>query len=590
MPRNAVSRRDPARRARALKRWVASVLVLPALFVFGIVNASSAAAQWRTNVLASMTLKSGTLARPVGVTVPGSAWFSVSVSWTPGVGTVTPSGYYVTRTSGTTTSAACGSSPTSLLTGKTCTDSWVPSGTYTYVVTAVYRTWTSASLPSGKVSVRGLFGLDFVQQPATVDTTGAMDKTVSVQLLDDKGSSATVSGVPVTITIDESTVTTTQGLDGTASPSRAVGALVMDETVADSSTGTSEVLATAKTDARGIATFEDLSVDAEPGEYVLTAEGPGLEAATSDEFTVAAATQPSPEAGSTDPGTYSVLAGSDVTSTGSTSASGDVGAKGSVKGLDAGSVSGAISAGDAATGALDAFVKDLATESGRAPDAELAATLEDATLKPGVHRTGGTLALSGTLTLDAAGDPDATFVVQATDLHAAAGTTVRLANGTRAAKVTWVVSDTVRLGAGSSFAGRIMAGGSVVLDDGSTVFGQALALGSVTLAGASMRDLGDAPVVVDPGTPTAEPQVDPSPSAEPTASVEPTASTSPSPAPTETVTPEPEQKVDEEGSKKSAPSPSAPPEPPVPAAAPEPARTPDPEPPKPVETAEPTDG
>ena len=47
MPRNAISRRDPARRARALKRWVASILVLPALFVFGIVNASSAAAQWR---------------------------------------------------------------------------------------------------------------------------------------------------------------------------------------------------------------------------------------------------------------------------------------------------------------------------------------------------------------------------------------------------------------------------------------------------------------------------------------------------------------------------------------------------------------
>ena len=61
-----------------------------------------------------------------------------------------------------------------------------------------------------------------------------MDKTVSVQLLDDKGSSAQVSGVPVTITVEGSTtVTTTQGLDGTASPSRAVGALVMDGTVAD---------------------------------------------------------------------------------------------------------------------------------------------------------------------------------------------------------------------------------------------------------------------------------------------------------------------------------------------------------------------
>jgi large repetitive protein len=56
-------------------------------------------------------------------------------------------GYRVKRSDGTT---VCGS-PT-LVTGLSCTDSSVPSGTYTYTVTAVYHSWT-ASATSGSITI-----------------------------------------------------------------------------------------------------------------------------------------------------------------------------------------------------------------------------------------------------------------------------------------------------------------------------------------------------------------------------------------------------------------------------------------------------
>jgi len=62
-------------------------------------------------------------------------------------------GCYVTRHSGTTTAAACASSPVTLLTAATCTDAAVPDGTYTYVVTAAYASWTTASIASAAAIV-----------------------------------------------------------------------------------------------------------------------------------------------------------------------------------------------------------------------------------------------------------------------------------------------------------------------------------------------------------------------------------------------------------------------------------------------------
>jgi hypothetical protein len=90
-----------------------------------------------------------------GSSTPGSG--SVSLSWTAGS---TPDGgpydgYYVQRFAGATPSYACASSPSSLLpaTPTSCVDSGVSEGTYTYVVTAVFHTWTATSNPSFAVTV-----------------------------------------------------------------------------------------------------------------------------------------------------------------------------------------------------------------------------------------------------------------------------------------------------------------------------------------------------------------------------------------------------------------------------------------------------
>lgn len=76
----------------------------------------------------------------------------------PDAGTLT--GYYVSRFAGSTRADACGTTPgspsTYLLSGDTtCVDSAVPAGTYTYVVTAVQRSWTASSAASAPLQVTG---------------------------------------------------------------------------------------------------------------------------------------------------------------------------------------------------------------------------------------------------------------------------------------------------------------------------------------------------------------------------------------------------------------------------------------------------
>jgi hypothetical protein len=69
----------------------------------------------------------------------------------------------------------------------------------------------------------------------------------------------------------------------------------------------------------------------------------------------------------------------------------------------------------------------------------ISADLAGQTLNPGVY-TGGGLALSGTLTLDAQGDPNAVFVFQASStLVTKSSSRVALVNGAAACNVFWVV-------------------------------------------------------------------------------------------------------------------------------------------------------
>lgn len=183
---------------------------------------------------------------------------------------------------------------------------------------------------------------------------------------------------------------------------------------------------------------------------------------------------------------YSVLAGQGVTNTGPSTLSADLGTSPSaaVTGFPPGRVGGATHAADAAAGQAQV---DLTTAyddaAGRPTTAAVPADLVGSTLTPGVHTAAGPLGLTGTVTLDAQGDPSAVFVIQApSTLTTGSGSRVSLVGGAQACNVFWQVSSSATLGTGSGFAGTVLALTSVSLGTGATVDGRVLARnGSVTL-------------------------------------------------------------------------------------------------------------
>ncbi|MDQ3502717.1 MAG: ice-binding family protein, partial [Actinomycetota bacterium] len=198
---------------------------------------------------------------------------------------------------------------------------------------------------------------------------------------------------------------------------------------------------------------------------------------------------------------FSVLGGTGgVTSTGATSVSGDLGVSAgqAVVGFPPGEVSGTVHAGDATAAQahldLAAAYDDL---DGQLATAQFDGDLNGRTFYPGVHHTAAALALTGTLTFDAQGDPDAVFVVQVdAALNTAAASTVLLVNAAQPSNVYWQVEGAAGLGAGSTFVGTILAAGGITLGDSAHLTGRALSYGAVTLAGNTIRFTAALPPVV----------------------------------------------------------------------------------------------
>ncbi len=188
---------------------------------------------------------------------------------------------------------------------------------------------------------------------------------------------------------------------------------------------------------------------------------------------------------------YAALAGSTVTSTGLTTLNGDLGVwpGTSLTGFPPGMVSGTVHAGDAfamsAQGDLTAAYNDAAGR--QPPQAPLPADIGGETLTPGVYKTGATPALgvTGTLTLDGQGDPNAVFVIQVgSALTTAVDSHVNLIGGAQPGNVFWQIGSSATLGTSSTFAGTILALTSISINSGVTLNGRALARnGAVTLIG-----------------------------------------------------------------------------------------------------------
>ena len=105
------------------------------------------------------------------------------------------------------------------------------------------------------------------------------------------------------------------------------------------------------------------------------------------------------------------------------------------------------------------------------------------TLMAGVYNDPTSFGLTGTVTLDAQGNPDAVFIIQAgSTLITASGSSVVLINGAQAGNVFWVVGSSATLGTATDFLGNILADQSITLDTGATLTGRLLAAnGAVTL-------------------------------------------------------------------------------------------------------------
>jgi len=155
---------------------------------------------------------------------------------------------------------------------------------------------------------------------------------------------------------------------------------------------------------------------------------------------------------------------------------------------------------------------DLSTAYNSAASAPCGTTLTGQdlgglTLTPGVYCFGSSAQLTGTLTLDAQGNPNAVFLFQiGSTLTTASGSSVVFANGGQGNDLFWQVGSSATLGTGTDFAGNILALTSITLNTGANIAcGSALAQnGAVTMdtnyVYGCTAGLGDASDVPEPGT------------------------------------------------------------------------------------------
>jgi hypothetical protein len=199
---------------------------------------------------------------------------------------------------------------------------------------------------------------------------------------------------------------------------------------------------------------------------------------------------------------FAVLASSTVTNTGPTVVTGDLGVSpgSAVTGFPPGVVVGTIHAADAAAAAaqvaLTAAFNDAAT---RAPATPIPPDIGGLSLTPGVYRAATSLGITGTVTLNGQGDPNAVFIIQVpTALTTASTSVVSLINGTSPCNVFFVVGSSATLGTGSTFAGNILAQASITATTGVNVTGRLLARAAAVTLDTNLVTRPLCPIVLTP--------------------------------------------------------------------------------------------
>jgi hypothetical protein len=244
--------------ARHLWRTLAIACLFAAVPV--LVTTLDASAYVTGNGTGSARATVTTLAAPT-ITRTSTGGGTVTLTWSavsaPASGTVS---YYVSRDGGAA-SAACPSSgsPTTVT---TCTDSGVATGSHTYTVTAVWRTWQSTSASTRvTVTLGGATQLVFTTSPGGTITGGSVFGTQPVVTARD-ASNNTVTDYSGTVTLSIASGTGTSGA------------------VLSSCTGTLR---------SGVTTFSGCKIDRVGSNYRLLASD-GTLSATSSAFGVSAGT------------------------------------------------------------------------------------------------------------------------------------------------------------------------------------------------------------------------------------------------------------------------------------------------------------
>src|SRR5579863_1095893 len=189
-----------------------------------------------------------------------------------------------------------------------------------------------------------------------------------------------------------------------------------------------------------------------------------------------------------------ILAGQAITSSGLSNVGGDldISPLSSITGFPPGIYTGVEHIDDStAANAQSALTTAYTTASTLPPGTSLKPDIGGSTLPPGVYTTVAqpSLGITGNLTLDPVGDPNAVWIFQISSTLTTAGGSVIVLPPGQSGNVYWAIGSAATLGSTTTMVGNLMAQAAITLNTGATLNGRALArsAGAVSVDAATIN-------------------------------------------------------------------------------------------------------